>query len=377
MTHSFNGETFVPEVKTPVLVNLSDVVSEQVGWIWNLRVPRGKLTLMEGDPGQGKSWCCLAIAAAVSKGTSLPGEASMPAKEPENVLLLTAEDGLADTIRPRLEGMGADLTKIFELAAVRTKNGAESPLSIDEDIPALEEVMMEKPYGLIIIDPLNAYIGDVNTHKDSDVRRVLSRLTKLAENYNVAVIGIRHLTKSTMDRAIYRGQGSIAFTATARIVQLVGSHPNNKDERVMAPIKNNLTEAAPSILFSITKTGFLWKGECDLTAANLMGTGDESAPTNHVREDAKEFLREVLSNGPKSAREIIEESKDAGLSWTTLKRAKEEIGVSSKRIGGAGEKGSWLWQLPPVSKENVYTGEELIETVTPEAVAAIFATPSV
>ncbi len=371
-----DGENIKPEPKTAVLVTLSDVTPEQVSWIWNLRVPRGKLTLMEGDPGQGKSWCCLAIAAAVSKGVSLPGEVKIPAKEPENVLLLTAEDGLADTIRPRLEGMGADLTKIDELTAVRTKD-LESQFSIDQDIEVLEDAITKKPYGLIVIDPLNAYLGDVDTFKDSAVRSVLAPLTKLAEEYGVAIIGIRHLTKSTKDRSIYRGQGSIAFTATARVVHLVGSHPNNKDERVMACIKNNLTKFAPSVVFSLTEAGgFQWKGECDLTADDLMGTGDENTTKNNVREDAKQFLLETLKNGERPVSEIEQESRAAGLSWATVKRAKADLGnVKASKIG-YGDRGSWHWLLVEEEKKNVYTGEETMETLTPAAVEAVFATPN-
>src|SRR3989442_136267 len=168
---------------------------------------------------------------------------------PANVLILTAEDGLSDTVVPRLQELGADLSRVTVLTSVR-REGKERHFSLVDDMAALEAALVGGDFALVIIDPLNAYLGtSLDTHRDAALRSVLTPLAALVERFGVALIAIRHLTKGARDRAIYRGQGSIAYTAAARVVHLVGVDPNNDKQRVIACIKNNLALHPPALAF--------------------------------------------------------------------------------------------------------------------------------
>lgn len=328
----------------PVLVKLAEVERENISWLWESYIPRRRLCLLDGDPGVGKSWLSLAIAAAVTRGTLPPDQAS--ANEPANVLLLTAEDGLGDTIRPRLEDMDADLSRVKVLTAIRDGKGGERHPSLVVDLPALEQALAEGGYALVIIDPINAYLGTaLDTHRDASLRAVLTPLASLADRWNVAIMCIRHLTKGGRDKAIYRGQGSIAYTAAARVVHLVGVNPDDPQERVMACIKNNLSPQPPAIAFEVTEGRFLWRGETSVTAAALLAPdGDEGERS--AMEDSMGLLRESLSGGPVDQVQMQREARRAGITERTLRRAKIALGVKSERQGGLGGDGRWVWSLP-------------------------------
>jgi len=338
--------TTAPSNMSPVLVCLADVEREEVSWLWGSRFPLGKFTIVEGDPGNGKSWLTLRIACEVTRGTPFPAEEN--SREPARVLLLTAEDGLGDTIRPRLEDMGGDLTKATVLVAVKTKveDGkntkiVESQFSLETDLPAVEFALDQGGYALMIIDPLNAYLGpNIDMNKDSDLRSLLTPLSKLAEKYKIAIIAIRHLTKSSRDRAIYRGQGSIAFTAAARVVHLVGLHPTEKGLRVMACNKNNLSPIPKSIAFAITDGGFEWRGETDVTPDMLLAPEVRDESESAVQE-VVDFLQGRLSEGARHATDLQEEAKASGISHTTLKRAQQKLGIQPRKEG-FGKKGHWM-----------------------------------
>ncbi|PIR53000.1 hypothetical protein COU76_03425 [Candidatus Peregrinibacteria bacterium CG10_big_fil_rev_8_21_14_0_10_49_10] len=334
---------------SPVLLKICDVIKEEVDWLWFQRIPKGKLTIIEGDPGQGKSWLSLAITSAVTCGTHFPGQP--PRKEiiPADVLLLAAEDGAADTIRPRLEVMGANLERVSILLAVKDSEGQERHLSLVEDLSAVDKALSEGQYGLVIVDPLNAYLGtQLDTHKDAAMRGVLTPLTRLAEKYNIALVCIRHLTKSAREKTIYRGQGSIAYTAAARVVHLVGTSPDNKEERVMVCTKNNLCPLPPSFAFEISGTEFKWKGEVDVDVERLLKADKDGRRT--ALENAMDFLSEALAERPRPAKDVMADAEHAGISERTLKRAKKELNVQANREGGS--KGHWIWSLPVDVKES-------------------------
>ncbi len=222
----------------PVLVRLADVEREEVQWRWQHRIPTGKLTLVEGDPDTGKTFMTMALATAATRGTPLPGDYGR--FDAFDVLILTAEDGLGDTIRPRLEDMGADLNRVHALTSIRDFDGTEHFPNLKEDLLMLESALAGGNFGMIIIDPINAYLGGVDGNRDTDIRSVLGPLAAIAERYNVAVVAVRHLTKGGRDKAIYRGLGGIGYTAAARSVLLVGKNPNHPTERVVVCIKHNL-----------------------------------------------------------------------------------------------------------------------------------------
>jgi len=345
----------------PVVVRLADVSREEVNWEWEARLPRRRIVLVEGDPGVGKSWLALAIAAAITTGAPLPGQTAP--REAGNVLLLTAEDGLGDTVRPRLEDMGADLSRVTVLQAMRDERGNERHLSLVDDLGAVEAVLGEGGFKLLVIDPLNAYLGfALDTHRDAVLRAVLTPLALLAERWGVIVLCIRHLTKSARDKAIYRGQGSIAYTAAARVVFLVGVNPDDQRERVMVCLKNNLAPLPVALAFELSEGQFLWRGETSISAAALlMPDGDDGERT--ALAEAQEFLRDLLADGPVEAEEVEKQRRRAGVAEPTLRRAKATLGVRSRREGGIAGGGRWLWAydgnppkvINPTNIENMIT----------------------
>lgn len=327
-------------VRSPVVVCLEDVQREEVKWLWGGRIAYGKLTLLEGDPSVGKSTLALAIASALTRGETLYGDNEEIERVPAKVLLLIAEDGLADTIRPRLDKLEADPSQVRALVAVQSADGKEQHFSIARDLEALEAVLVEGGYGMVIIDPLNAYLGgDVDTNRDSDLRTVLSPLTKLAEKYAVALVCIRHLTKSPRDKAIYRGLGSIGYTAVARTILLVGKNPLDPSERIIICTKNNLAIEPPAIAFEITNDKFLWRGEKNMTAEALLAPTPEEDDQSAF-DEAKDFLQVTLADEPKLQKEIIKEAKKLAIAETTLRRAKKELGVTSEK-----KENGWIWKL--------------------------------
>jgi hypothetical protein len=300
--------------------------------------------MVDGDPGVGKSWLTLAIATPITIGGALPGDTTD--REPAKVLLLTAEDGLADTVRPRLEDMGPDLSRVRILTAVQDEKGSQRTPSLVEDLAALDEVLSEGGYALVVIDPVNAYLGSqLDTHRDAALRSVLAGLAALAERWGVAVLCVRHLTKGSRDKAIYRGQGNIAYIAAARVAYLIGQNPDDPRERVMICIKNNLAPIPPSLAFEIADARFLWRGESSISAAALLAPDAEEGERGQL-EDAVDFLETLLADGPVDVAQIRTEREDVGISPSTLKRAKVKLGVLSQRQGGLADKGRWTWALP-------------------------------
>jgi hypothetical protein len=332
---------------------LSGVEPEEVAWLWPSRLALGKLALVDGDPGLGKSAMTLDLAARVSAGKGFPDGAEC---EPAGVVLLSAEDGLADTIRPRLDAAGADTSKILALATAPDEDGHDRLLSIPEDLGLIEKGIRRVGARLVVVDPLMAFLsGDTNTHRDQDVRRALAPLAGLAERTGAAVLVVRHLNKAAANNPLYRGGGSIGIIGAARMAFVVGKDPQDEDRRVLAFTKNNLAKPPASLMFALEEAGndavrVIWLGESEVSAKDLLATprDEEHADT---RGAAVEFLNEVLADGPVSASQVREEAEDAGISLRTLERAKKTVGIISYRENVAGEKrgkGRWYWRLPAV-----------------------------
>jgi len=337
---------------TPV-VCLADVQPETVRWLWAGRVPFGKITLLDGDPGLGKSTLSLDIAARLSVGGVMPGETEPV--EPAAVLLLACEDGLADTVRPRLEAAGAAVGRVFSLSFVPEPDGkGERPPALPEDIATIEEVVTAHEVRLVIVDPLMAFLSErVNSFKDQDVRRALAPLAAMAERTGAAVLVLRHLNKMSNASAIYRGGGSIGISGAARSVLLVAKHPDDENRRVLASIKNNLAPPPCALAFHLRSdeenapARIAWEGESNLTADALLATQAPDTPaTTSQMEEAKMFLRDLLAEGPVRADAVIREARNNGVSDATLRRAKTSLSVKPKREGGLGAEGHWVWFLP-------------------------------
>jgi len=330
----------------PVVVTLNTVEREEVDWLWCGRLARGKPTCLMGDPGVGKSFVTAAIGTAVSVGAALPGETET--REPADVLYLACDDGLADTMRPRFEDMHADLTKIHVLTAVRGLNGKERHPSLVDDLPDIERALVEHHCKLLIIDPINNYLGSqLDTHKDAALRGALAPLSSLCERLGIACIFVIHLTKSARDKPIYRAQGSIAYIGLSRVALLAGANAENPDDRAVVWMKGNNSEPMPSIGYEIVAGGkFRWiPGESSLTAKQILAPDSEA--TSKI-EEAEAFLADMLADGPMAGRELMAEAKAAlGISQRTVKDAKAHLGVRSIKIG-FGKEGEWLWCLDNV-----------------------------
>ena len=338
-----NGQV-EPTPDGPVLTCLADVQPEAVTWLWPGRVPRGKFTLVIGDPGVGKSTVTTDMAARVTRGQAWPdGSPGVDA----SVLWLTAEDGLADTVRPRVERQGGDAGRIHVLRAVRL-HGAEAPFTLERDLAALEQALATSSAALGIVDPLSAYLGSRDSYKDAEIRGILAPLAALAERRHVAVVAVLHLTKDAQRRLLHRAQGSIAFVAAARTVLAVGDDPDVPERRLFVEIKNNLGPLAPALAFRIDDHGLSWEsapvtGAADrLLAADLPGTRTE----RRERTDAGTFLQHLLAHGPVASRQVEADAKANGIAQRTLWRAKAELGIVTSRGKTMDGKDAWYWTLP-------------------------------
>ena len=332
---------------------LSGVEPEEVSWLWPSWLALGKLALVDGDPGLGKSAMTLDLAARVSSGRGFPDGAKC---EPAGVVLLSAEDGLADTIRPRLDVAGADTSKILALATVHDENGHDRLLSIPEDLALIEKGIRRVGARLVVVDPLMAFLsGDTNSHRDQDVRRALAPLAGLAERTGAAVLVIRHLNKAAANNPLYRGGGSIGIIGAARMAFVVGKDPQDENRRVLASTKNNLAMPPASLMFGLEEAEnrsvrVSWLGSSGVSAKDLLATPQDHEHTD-ARSEAVEFLNEVLADGALPAKQVIEEADDAGIAEKTLRRAKKLLDVIVYRENTTGEKrgsGRWLWKLPMV-----------------------------
>ena len=235
---------------------LADIERQSVRWLWPQRLARGKLGIIDGDPGQGKGFMTLDIAARITRGRPMPD--SNQRQAPANVVLLTPEDDAADTIRPRLEAAEADLRRIRILTTTTdtdpvTGKQRERFLTLPRDILLIETAVQADRAAFLLIDPIMAVLDPgVKTNSDSEVRAALMPLKAMAERQNIAVLLVRHLNKGGGDNALYRGGGSIAFTGLCRTAFLVAAHPDGGDKRVLASAKSNIGRLAPSLSFALT-----------------------------------------------------------------------------------------------------------------------------
>jgi hypothetical protein len=331
---------------------LSRVEPEEVSWLWPSWLALGKLALVDGDPGLGKSAMTLDLAARVSAGRGFPDGAKC---EPAGVVLLSAEDGLADTIRPRLDAAGADTSRILALATVPDEDGHDRLLSIPEDLGLIEKGIRRVGARLVVVDPLMAFLsGDTNSHRDQDVRRALAPLAGLAERTGASVLVVRHLNKAAANNPLYRGGGSIGIIGAARMAFVVGKDPQDENRRVMASTKNNLALPPASLMFGLEEAEggsvrVTWLGQSEVSAKDILATPQDQEHAD-ARSEAVEFLNDVLIDGPVTASQIKEEAEDAAISERTLARAKKTLGIISYREGETGSrgKGQWLWKLPVV-----------------------------
>lgn len=344
-----------------VLIRVSDVVERPIEWLWPNRIPLGKITLFQGDPSVGKSTVTLDIAARITKGATWPdGHGTAPQG---CVILVSAEDGIADTIRPRLTAAGAGLDCVHVLEGFATKEkGGVDPVSLDTHVNQLHALLLERPdVRLVIIDPISAYLGGVDSHVNADVRKILGPLSKLAEARAVSFIIVTHMNKSAGTKAMYRGTGSLAFVAAARAAWAFSKDSGDPTRRLMTLVKNNLAREATGLAYTIVgdPPHVQWDPTpITTTADEALGSESGSSDDRYEKEDAADFLRELLAAGPKPAKEVFAAAKQAGHSEATIKRAKRSAGVQTVQVGFHG---GWMWSL----KQS--TGDQSLTEAHPES----------
>ncbi len=328
-----------PEVGRLLVRRAIDVPPETIRPIFGGRLLLGKLTAIAGDGGIGKSYLTTAIAANVSRGWPLPGDAEPFG--PADVALASFEDGAGDTIRPRLDLLGADLERVHLIEGVAAE-GAHGPFTADS-VAALGAYLAEHPeVRLLVIDPVSAWVGAVDEHRNNEVRGALEGLRVLADRHDLAVMLVMHLTKASAGKALHRLSGSGAYGQLVRSALLAAIDPDDDAKAAVAHIKHNLTGRQPTLGYQVDAGGFFWLGERDdLDGEQLAGHDTDGERSG--RDEAESFLVDMLADGPMPAKEVRRLAEEAGVAERTLMRAKKRLGVQSTKAGLAG---AWSWSLP-------------------------------
>lgn len=318
--------------------SLASYEPEVVRWLWTNRLPRSKVSVMAGDGGEGKTFCTCGIAAHVTTGKPLP---DCHEHVPRNVLIWNGEDGAGDTLRPRAEAAGADLNRIDIVEEV-DEHGKARPFALT-DLPVLEDRIAEDPQLMfVVIDPITALLGDVDSARDSEVRSRLQPFVDIARKYEVAILFVMHLRKGDAQTLLHRVSGSVAFGALPRSVMLVGTHALS-GRKSIDTVKHNLAIAKPlPVEFALTEEGFVWKGVApDLSAQSII----ESKGRVHraaMHESAETFLLDLLRNGPVDSKLVWAGAKDRGITDDALRKAKARLRVRATKHG-FGQSGTWTW----------------------------------
>jgi DNA repair protein RadA/Sms len=312
------------------IISMDTIQEEEVKWLWKPYIPFGKLTIIQGDPGEGKTTFALQLAALLSLGKGFAESENIGVTEPVNVIYQTAEDGLADTVKPRLISAGADCSKI------KVIDDSEKSLSMDDE--RLELAINMTGAKALILDPLQAYLGDkVDMNRANEAREMTKKLGAIAERTGCAVILIGHMNKGSGAKAAYRGIGSIDFFAIARSVLLVARVPEDSTIRAVAQIKSNLALEGDTMAFRLAENGFTWIGEYDISTEELLA-GYSNSDKHKAAED---FLKKILSKGQNvPASSVFSQAKAIGVSKRTIENVKQELGIKSIKDGA-----SWIWKM--------------------------------
>ena len=320
--------------KETELIRGSQIITRDVEWLWYPYIPYGKITIIQGDPGEGKSTFALNLAAMLTQGISPPftdGEI-----EPMNVIYQNTEDDAEDTVIPRFINAGGDTDRIFFI------DEKEAALTFS-DAERIENAIKACNAKLIIFDPLTSYIGgDVAINQANEVRSRFNYLIDVAKRTKCAIVIVSHMNKMSGTKAIYRTLGSIDIVGSARSCLVIGTSNENPDIKIMAVQKSNLAEKGPAIQFEINDGKISWLGTADITADDLLGAFSSSAgrKSNSKTTLAMEVLEELLSDGAKPQQDIMTRMKELGISRRTAEIAKAELGIKSIKQGT-----HWTWKL--------------------------------
>ena len=315
----------------------SSVKQKDVDWLWYPYIPYGKLTVLQGDPGEGKSTFMLNTAALLTRGKPMPD--GFPISGPQTVVYQCSEDDVADTIKPRLIAAGADCDRIAYIV--------ETTTSLTLEDARIEKVIQETGARLVVLDPIQAFLPqDGDMQSASRMRSILGRLADIAEKYNCAVVLIGHMNKGTGGKNLYRSLGSIDIVAIARSVLMITRSTAEPDVRYMLPVKSSLAPEGCAIAFSFSAdNGFQWIGPCDIGKEDMVsdGTADDTKRTS-----AADMLKEMLANEDLPSVDVLKEMSLLGFSRRTVFSAKKDIQAEAYRKDNA-----WYWRLAPDREENV------------------------
>lgn len=320
------------EKKAVPMIRMSEVQQTEVEWFWHPYIPFGKLTIIQGNPGEGKTFFAMQLAAACTNRKFLP---QMEPFEPFNMIFQTAEDGLGDTVKPRLLSAEADLERVLVI------DDANNPLTLADE--RIENAIRENHARLVIIDPLQAFLGaNVDMNRANEVRPIFRRLADVAQATNCAIVMIGHLNKAAGSQSTYRGLGSIDITAVVRSLLFIGKVKTDPTTRVIVHEKSSLAPPGQSLAFSLgDEKGFRWIGAYDISAEDLLA-GGEGSKTELKQEQAAKLIEQFLSEGRKvSIAEINKEAAERGISERTVRLARNSMGdkIASERQG----KDWWIW----------------------------------
>ena len=330
------------------LLTLATVEAREVEWLWKPYLPIGMLAILNGDPGAGKTFIALAIAAAITVGrVPHTGEARVPS----HVLYLSVENSPEYVVRPRFDSLGGDPSRLHILRGSIIGDGerAERGSVRLSDVSLLGDALMRTEARFVIVDPIQSYLGaEVDAHRSNETRPVMDGLSRLADEHICGILLVRHLGKAQTGRAIHRGLGSIDLSAAVRTELLAGCSPDDPAQRALVQEKSNLGQFGPSLGYTIEANGtFRWTGESKLTAAALLAPESNEEETGAMAE-AKDFLSNALGQDARPAKDVEAEARQEGISERTLKRAKKVLGVQSRKSGMSD---GWEWSLPEGSQE--------------------------
>ena len=315
-----------PKKDSVKIIRMSDVELTPVDWLWKPYLPFGKLSVLQGNPGEGKTYFAMHLAAACTNGKLLP---NMERMEPFNVIYQTAEDGLGDTVKPRLIEAGADLDRVLVI------DDSDVQLTLSDE--RIEKAIVENNARLVIIDPIQAYLGaDVDMNRANEVRPIFMRLGQVAQRTGCAILLIGHLNKAAGMQSLQRGLGSIDIAAAVRSVMFIGKLKHDPTMRILTHEKSSLAPPGASLAFSLgDEGGFRWVGEYDITADEMLSGIEPQRETK--TQQAKDLICTLLAGGKQVLSEDIDKAAlERGIPGRTVRDAKRELGdaLKSKIVEG-------------------------------------------